>query len=78
MTEKNKKQLGVKSTPPFKLKNQPGRDAVRINLLDTFGFVPEDIIIHKASRSGSRIILSAVLIPEEQEKFNKLQKKADR
>lgn len=68
---KKQKQLGVKSTPPFKLKNQPGRDAVRINLLDTFGFAPEDIIIHKASRGGSRIVLSAVLTPEEQKKFDK-------
>ena len=69
--KEQQKQLGVKSTAPFKLKNQPGKDAVRVNLLDTFGFVPEDIIIHKASRSGSRIILSAVLTPEEQKKFER-------
>ena len=68
MAEKNKKQLGVKSTGSFKLKHQPGKDAVRINLLDTFGFVPEDIIIHLASQSGSRIVLSAVLTSEEEKK----------
>lgn len=67
MSEKEK-QIGVKSTASFKLKNRPGKDAVRINLLDTFGFVPEDVIINIVSRGGARIILSAVLTSKESEK----------
>jgi len=45
---------------------------VRINLLDVFGFVPEDIIVHRAKSSGTRIIVSAVLTPEEEKKRDRL------
>ena len=76
--KKEDKQVGVKSTPPFKLKNTRGKDAVRINLLDTFGFVPEDIIISRTRSSGVRIQVHAVLTPEEQKKHDRLMKeKAD-
>ena len=75
MTEpkKNKKQveISVKSTTPIKFKDKPNRSAVRLNLLDTFGFVPEDIIIHKISGQSSKMVVSAVLTPEEIEKKSK-------
>lgn len=63
----NKKpaEIGVRSTTPIKFKDKPNRSAVRLNLLDTFGFVPEDIIVHKIRGKSNTMIISAVVLPDD-------------
>ncbi|KKR98914.1 MAG: hypothetical protein UU51_C0035G0004 [Microgenomates group bacterium GW2011_GWC1_41_20] len=59
------KGLRVRSSAPFKLKDRPGRNFMPIHLLKNFGFVPEIIIIEKVRGESNRLIVRAVLTPEE-------------
>jgi len=64
-------EITVRSTPPIKFKDRPRRSAFRLNLLDTFGFVPEDIIISKVRGESNKMVISAVVLPKEAVKNDK-------
>lgn len=49
----------VKSTPPIKFKDKPGRGGIEINFLRDFGFTPSSIIIQKVYDKNNTIIVSA-------------------
>lgn len=68
--EKIKKppMLEAKSTPPFKLKDQPGRGGVEFNLLEVFGFIPEKIVIQKVQGRNNWLVVSAIMTEKELEK----------
>lgn len=68
----------VKSTPSFKLKDQPSRVWQAIHLKRQFGFVPETIIIEKVHGQNNRLIIRAVLTPEEIAKEDKELEKASK
>jgi len=76
--EKKSKQedpeIRVKNTPEFKLKDRPARQFQVINFLKQFGFVPEVIIIEKIRGSNNKLIVRAVLTPEEIKKEDKLKR----
>lgn len=61
--EEHKKQpmLQLQSTPPMKLKDRVGRGGMQFNLLQTFGFVPEEIVVQKVQGRNNVIVVSAVL-----------------
>ena len=67
MTEKKKDEgvIRVRTTPKFKLKDKPGRQYVKLNFMNVFGFKPEMIIIEKIKGSNNTMIVRAVLTPEE-------------
>ena len=74
MSEESKKEpeIRVRSTPEFKLKDRPPkRRAQPIKLKNQFGFIPEVIIIEKVWGKNNRMIVRAVLTPEEIEKEDK-------
>lgn len=80
---KEVKQDQVIPTPPFKLKNKLGRNYIRFNLIDTFGFMPEDVVISRVFNENNQFTLSAVLTPDmlkEKERLEKLraQNQADK
>lgn len=67
MNKKPKKEpdIRVKSTPPFKLKDQKLRRRWQaINLKKQFGFVPETIIIEKVHGRNNVIIVRAIMTKE--------------
>jgi len=76
--EKKSKQedpeIRVKNTPEFKLKDRPARQFQVINFLKQFGFVPEVIIIEKIRGSNNKLIVRAVLTPEEIKKEDELKR----
>ena len=60
------KDIRVKSTPEFKLKDFPRARAWQgIMLKKQFGFVPDVIIIEKVHGKNNRIVVRAVLTEEE-------------
>lgn len=59
------KMLQVRSLRSIKLKDKNGRHTLRINLLTTFGFVPEEIVIQKVQGQNNHIVVSAVMTEEE-------------
>jgi len=64
--EKEKTELLVIPTPPFKLKDRPAnRIMMPINLERQFGFKPETIIIEKVYGRHDTIIVKAVLTEDE-------------
>lgn len=65
------KQIRVKSTPQFKLKDTRGRSWQGIHLRRQFGFIPEVIIIEKMPGQNNRLVVRAVLTKEEMEKEDK-------
>jgi hypothetical protein len=67
--------IRVKSTPSFKLKDDPKRQYIPINLKKLFGFLPETIIIEKVHGQNNRMIVRAVLTEEEIKKEDTLRKK---
>lgn len=78
MAEKTKTEPGiqVKQMMPFKLKDKVGRSRFTLNLMNTFRFVPETIIIEKVHGRNNTIRISAVLTKEELENEKKLNKKS--
>ena len=81
MSEESKKEpeIRVRSTPEFKLKDRPPkRRAQPINLKNQFGFIPEVIIIEKVWGKNNRMIVRAVLTPEELEKEDKRRKEFEK
>ena len=67
----NDKELRVKTSAPFKLKDKAGRNFMPVHLVRNFGFVPEIIIIEKVRGESNRLIVRAVLTPQEIEKEDK-------
>lgn len=59
------KMLQVRSLRPIKLKDKNGRHTLRINMKETFGFVPDEIVIQKVQGQNNHIVVSAVLTEEE-------------
>ena len=58
----------VKNSWPVKLKDKPGRHMYPFNLKQTFGFVPEVVIVQKIKGENNRIILSAIMTEDELKK----------
>ena len=56
--------MKVKSTPAFKLKDKDKKNAIRINLIKTFGYPVEEIVIEKIRGENNMLIVSA-LVPED-------------
>jgi len=52
-------EIPVKSTPPIKFKDKPGRGGIEINFRRDFGFIPSSIIIQKVHGKNNTIIVSA-------------------
>lgn len=69
-------KIRVRSLPPIKFKDRPGRGAIKLDLIRFFGFVPEEIIFQKIRGKNNKFIISAVLTKEELAKEKALQKKA--
>jgi hypothetical protein len=65
------KDIRVKSTPMFKLKDGRGRSWQGIHLIRQFGFIPEVIIIEKMPGQNNRLVVRAVLTKEEMAKEDK-------
>lgn len=66
----------VKNTYPFKLKDHPlGRNYRVIPLENTFGFIPEVIIIEKLKGQNNWLFVRAVMTKDELEKEKLLVKK---
>jgi hypothetical protein len=74
---KDPQEIRVKNTPPFKLKDRPGRQYQAIHLKTQFGFIPEVIIIEKVRGSNNALIVRAVLTPEEIAQEEGLKKKIE-
>jgi hypothetical protein len=55
----------ARSYRPVKLKDKPGRGGVFFNLKNTFGFVPEIVVIQKVWGEHDKFVFSAILTPEE-------------
>ena len=70
-------EIRVKSSPPFKLKDRPNRQFVRIRLSD-FGFMPEEIIIYKVPNSNNKFVINAILTPDEIKKQDEQMKKLNK
>jgi len=68
--------LPCRSLPPFKLKDKANRGGVRYNLIKTFGFIPEEIIIQKVANHHDMFILSAVMTQAELDKESQKAKEA--
>lgn len=64
-TNEPPKEIRVKSTPVFKLKDKPLRQFQSINLVKQFGFLPDVIIIEKVRGMNNVLIVRAVLTDEE-------------
>jgi hypothetical protein len=62
------KEIRVRNSPPFKLKDKLGRNIQPINLRKQFGFLPEIIIIEKIPQEHDTIFVRAVLTEEETKK----------
>ena len=76
---KKEPEIRVRSTPEFKLKDRPPkRRAQPIKLKNQFGFIPEVIIIEKVWGKNNRMIVRAVLTPEEIEKEDKRRKEFEK
>lgn len=60
----NNKELRVRNSPEFKLKDKAGRQYTIVNLKD-FGFLPERIIIEKTYGRSNTFIIRAILTDEE-------------
>lgn len=60
--------LPVRQTKPFKLKDKVGRQGVRLNLKQVFGFIPEEIIVSKVYGQSNCFVVNAVLTLAELEK----------
>ena len=75
--EPNKQpDIRVKSTPPFKLKDQNIRRRWQaINLKKQFGFVPETIIVEKVHGRNNVLIVRAVMTEEalKEERIKKME-----
>ena len=56
--------MSVQSSRPIKLKDKPGRGFIRFNLISTFGFVPEEMIVEKIRGESNKIIIHALLTEE--------------
>lgn len=65
---KKEEGISVRNTPVFKLKDKPRRQFQVINLVETFGFVPEVIIIEKIKDHTNTFIVRAILTEKEIEK----------
>jgi hypothetical protein len=57
-------QYQVKRTAAFKLKDRPNRGGIMFDLMATFGFIPEKIIIQKVRNESNKFVLSAVKTAE--------------
>lgn len=69
--EEKKEEFRVRSTPQIKIKARMGKNIVALKLRETFGFLPEAIIIEKPLNENNRIIVRALLTPEEIKKEDK-------
>jgi len=71
--EKAKKPLPVRSldTRPFKLKDKNNRYFMAINLIQSFRFVPEIIVVEKVRGKNNTMIVRAILTEEKYQEFNK-------
>ena len=61
MSDDPPKDIKLRSTVPFKLKDRTDRNWKAFNLKSQFGFIPKNIIISKPWGQNNVIILSAVL-----------------
>jgi len=68
------KNIKIRSTIPFKLKDRVDRNWKAFNLKAQFGFLPESIIISKPHGQNNVFILSAVLTKEELAKLKESKK----
>jgi hypothetical protein len=64
----NTKDVKIKSTIPFKLKNTPERCYKMFDLELQFGFIPKHIIINRPYGQHNTFILSAIIPKEEKKK----------
>lgn len=67
--------IQVRQLRPIKLKDKAGRARITLHLKNTFGFVPETLIIEKIHRENNTIRISAALTEEELKKEKKERKK---
>lgn len=65
------KNTAVKTTQAFKLKDRNERNFIIIDLKETFGFVPEGIIITKIRAENNTFNISAIVTPDEKKKNEK-------
>ncbi len=49
------------STKAFKLKDKPSRQHMAISLVDSFGFIPEIIVIEKVPRMHDTVVVHAIV-----------------
>ena len=54
-------KISLQSTIPIKLKDKPNRDYVRFNLIKSFGFTPEEMIVEKVRGKNNTIVVHALL-----------------
>lgn len=59
--QKKPPMLKAQSTKPIKLKDSLGRGGIKFNLIETFGFTPEELVIQKVNGRNNTIIISAVV-----------------
>ena len=71
---KDNKEIRVRNTPPFKLKDKQGRNYQGINLKKQFGFLPEVIIIEKLPGHHDTVFVRAILTDEELKKEKETKK----
>lgn len=60
-TKPENKGIRVINTPKIKLKDKPKRQFVVINMMRTFGLIPDAIILEKVIGENNTIIVRAVL-----------------
>lgn len=61
-------QIKVRNTTVFKLKDKVHRQYVVINMMRSFGFKPDEIIIEKVHGEANKMIVRAILTKEELDK----------
>lgn len=61
--QKEPPKVSTMSTGEIKLKDKPGRGGIQLDCMQTFGFLPEFIIVQKVQGRNNAIVVSAV-IPE--------------
>lgn len=69
--KKGAEGLRVRTSRPFALKDKVGRNFVVIRPTIDFGFYPEMMVIEKVPGQNNRMVVRAVLTPEEIEKEDK-------